>query len=157
MNAGRLRLIAAAALFLGWMGWLGYTAVVKYRGPVVSQVQVAAASHIVVAEVRAGPDEKPAPEVKVVESLKAGSPAVGASIYVANLPEAKGFTGPGHYLLLLGENPLPRSIPIDGRDVPMFSLVGVQRSPGYELSGTGSPTIYPMTEEIRAQVKKLVP
>jgi hypothetical protein len=157
VNAAKIRLIATAALFVGWLAWLGYTALAKNRGPVVSHVQAAAAVHVIVGDVKRGADDKPEPEVTVVESLKAGSPAAGTSIFVVNLADAKGFDGPGQYLLLLGENPLPRSIPIDGKELPMHSLVGMQRSPGYELSGTGSPTIYRMSNEVRAQTKKLVP
>jgi hypothetical protein len=129
VNAAKIRLIATAALFVGWLAWLGYTALAKNRGPVVSHVQAAAAAHVVVGEVKRGADDKPDPEVIVVESLKAGS----------------------------RENPLPRAIPIDGKELPMHSLVGMQRSPGYELSGTGSPTIYRMSNEVRAQAKKLFP
>ena len=155
MNGAKVRLIVAAALFVGWLAWLGYTAATKNRGPVVSHVQAAATAHVIVGEITLGPGDKPALEVKVIESLKAGSPAAGTTIFVANLSDAKGFEGPGEYLLLLSENPLPRSIPVNGQELPMHALVGVQRSPGYELSG--GPMIYRMSNEVRTQVKKLFP
>ena len=155
MNGAKLRLIVAAALFLGWLSWLGYSALVKNRGPVVSRVQAAAAAHAVVGELTAGADGKPAPEVKIVESFTEGGPAAGSEIYVVNGAEAKGFDGPGQYLLLLSANSTARGIPINGKEVALYSLVGLQRSPGYELAGTGNPTIYKLTPEVRTQAEKL--
>lgn len=146
----------AATLFIGWLAWLGWTALAKNRGPVVSQVQAAAAVHAVVAEVKARPDGTPALEAKAVESLKPGSPEPGTVLYVTNLDVAKGFDGPGEYLLLLTSDPQPRQIPIAGNNLPMRSLVGMQRSPGYELSGTGGPLIYRMSDSVRAQFQKLM-
>ena len=155
MNGAKLRLIVAAALFLGWLSWLGYSALAKNRGPIVSHVQASAAAHAVVGEVTVGADGKPAPEVKIVESFTAGGPAAGSEIYVVNLSEAKGFDGPGEYLLLLSDRQLPMSVPINGKSFPMHALVGLQRSPGYELANTGSPTIYKLTPEVRTQAEKL--
>lgn len=155
MNGAKLRLVVAAALFVGWLAWLGYTAAAKNRGPVVSHVQASAAAHAVAAELKADAEGKPALEAKVTKSLKSGSPEAGALLYVINLADAKGFDGPGEYLLLLAADPLPRQIPVNGKDLPMRSLVGMQRSPGYELSGTGGPLIYRMSDSVRAQFRKL--
>jgi hypothetical protein len=149
--------MVAAALFLGWLAWLSYTAVAKNRGPIVSHVQAAAAAHAIAVEVTAGADGKPAPEVKVTEAFTPGAPSVGSEIYVVNLADARGYDGPGQYLLLLNGNSTGRAIPINGKDVPLYSIVGMQRSPGYELAGVGSATIYKMTNEVRAQVKQLFP
>jgi hypothetical protein len=153
LNGKKLRLAVAAALFVGWLSWLGYTALAKNRGPVVSHVQVEAAAHAVVAEVKAGEDGGPAPLVKVIESLKPNSPAAGSELYLSNITDAKGFDGPGEYFLLLRENTNPRPMPLQGREVPMREIVGMQRSPGYEPSG--APTIYRMSDSIRAQFQKL--
>ena len=155
MNGAKLRLVVAATLFVGWLVWLGYTAGAKNRGPVVSHVQAAAAAHAVAAELKADAEGKPALEVKVLESLKPGSPEKDTSLYVINLADAKGFDGPGEYLLLLSADPTPRQIPVNGKDLPMRSLVGMQRSPGYELSGTGGPLIYRMSDSVREQFQKL--
>lgn len=155
MNGAKLRLVVAATLFVGWLVWLGYTAAAKNRGPVVSHVQAAAAAHAVVAELKADAEGKPALEVKVTESLVPGSPAAGTVLYVINLADAKGFDGPGEYLLLLTADPAPRQIPVNGKDLPMRSLVGMQRSPGYELAGTGGPLIYRMSDSVRSQFQKL--
>jgi hypothetical protein len=151
-----VRLIVASALFVGWLAWLGYTAAAKYRGPVVSSVQAAAAGPVIVAQVNAGEENKPAPVVKVTESLKNGSPAVGAELYIVNLADAKGFDGAGEYLLLLTKNESPRTIPVNGKELPMYAVVGLQRSPGYELPSGGNPLIYRMSDPVRKQIEKLL-
>jgi hypothetical protein len=155
LNGSKLRLVVAAALFVGWLAWLGYTALAKNRGPVVSHVQVEAAAHAVVAEVKADADGKPDMVVKVTESLKPNSPAAGTELYLLNIGDAKGFDGPGEYLLLLTDNVNPRDIPLNGKNLPMRALVGMQRSPGYEASGPGGALIYRMSDGVRAQFQKL--
>jgi hypothetical protein len=157
VNVAKVRLLVAAALFVGWLAWLSYTAAAKYRGPVVSHVQAAAAAHAVAADLFNGDDGKPNPEVKVAETFTEAAPAAGTEIYVVNLADAKGYEGPGRYLLLLTGNTTGRAIPINGKDVPIYSVVGLQRSPGYELAGSGSPVIYKLTDGVRAQIGKLLP
>jgi hypothetical protein len=157
-TVARWRLLIAAALFLGWISWLSYSAVVKNRGPVVSRAQAAAASQPVVAEVAAGPEGKPDPRVKVAEAIAEASPTAGTEIYVTNLPDAKGFEGPGQYLLLLNPDVAVRTVPVDGKELHLYTVVGLQRSPGYEMAVSGSPAmIYRMTEKVHAQVKQLYP
>jgi hypothetical protein len=155
VNRAKWRLVVAAALFLGWISWLSYSALVKNRGPVVSRAQAAVATQPVAAEVSSS-DGKPNPHVKVIESFTKVSPAAGTELYVINLPDAKGFDGPGLYVLLLNPDPLGRTFPVNGKDLRLYSVAGSQRSPGYELAG-GSPMIYKLTPEIRAQVKHLYP
>jgi hypothetical protein len=138
----RWRLVLAAVAFIGWLSYLGYAALTKNRGPVVSHIQVAAAKHAIVAEVNAGPDGKPDQHVTVVEALSKGGPAKGSKIELDNLPRASGFIGPGQYLLLL-------------TDHPPFLVVGQQRSPGNDLSGLGSPLIYPWSDEVKREYEKL--
>ena len=140
----RLRLIAAAALFFGWMAWLSYAALSKSHGPVVSRAQSAAATHVVEARIEAGAGNKPLPAVKVVQSLK-GDLKPDAMVEVVNLSEAEGFTDAGNYLLLLSKS----------RTSDVYQVVGQQRSPGYDL--VGKPVIYPWSEEIREQAVRLFP
>ena len=71
----RWRLVLAAVAFIGWLSYLGYAALTKNRGPVVSHIQVAAAKHAIVAEVSAGPDGKPDQHVTVVEAMSKDGPA----------------------------------------------------------------------------------
>ncbi len=121
----RVRLLIAAALFVGWLGWLGFTALTKSRAPVVSRAQAAGASVPVVAELTTGEDgravfmvrqpphpmvtelkekgDRPAIILKVAEQLTPTGPEAGAEIGVTNLPSCTGYTGPGKYLLLLNK------------------------------------------------------
>lgn len=158
MNTARLRLIVAAALFLGWLGWLGYTTLAKNHGPVVSKAQAAAATNPVIAEVSAV-GGKPQPEVKVIEALKKDTgPKAGDQVFVANLAELHGFDGPGTYLLLLAPEPNARPVPAGGKELQPYLVVGQQGSPGYEsLAGSGLPMIYRWTPQVEAQARKLFP
>lgn len=137
MTGRKVRLAASAVLLVAWLSWLGYTALAKNRGPVVSRTQAAAATLAVVAEVPAGEGARP---VEVKEVL-AGTPPAGP-LTVANLGEAAGFEGPGTYLLLLAK----------GR-ADAFAVVGPLRSPGYDIAGAGPPTVYPWTPAVRAQAE----
>jgi hypothetical protein len=68
------------------------------------------------------------------------------------LPSCAGYTGPGEYLLLLVKD---NDSTIDGR--PAYYLEGQQRSPGSDLEGVGPPMIYPWSEDVHQQVKRLYP
>lgn len=147
----RLRLIVAAALFVGWLGWLGVTALTKTRAPAVSHAQAAGADAAVVVRLEAGEGDAPTTAATVEEPLTASAPT--GTIIVTNLPKASGYTGPGKYLLLLSkESP-------DGP--PLYRITGQQRSPGADIADVGPPRIYPWTDataaDIRKQVKALFP
>jgi len=154
----RWRLVLAAAAFLAWMAWLGYTALHKSRGPVVSHVQAAAAVCAVVADVTADGD-KPDSRVTVDEVLSGPPQPAGIMMVVTNLHEASGYTGPGKYLLYLTQ---PVVVPVrvgNGPEEPMpaCAVVGQQRSPGNDLAGVGKPLIYPWNDDVRQQAEKLRP
>ena len=68
MTFARIRLIVAALLFLGWLGWLAYAVSQKGTVQIVSQAQLAAATHWVIADVTVGPDGIPLTKVAVKES-----------------------------------------------------------------------------------------
>ena len=143
MSGAKVRLALAAAVFLGWMGWLGYTALVKWRGPVVSRALAAASTHPVRAEVQAGPDGKLLARVKVVEPLRGAEPPAGEEVEVVNLSGADGFTGPGEYLLLLAKDPRTGA----------YGVVGPPASPGYDP--VGKPVVYRWAREVEAQARPL--
>ena len=147
MTSGRVRLLVAFTLFAGWLGWLGFAAATKSRAPVVSRAQAAAATYVVVADLHGQPGGQPPARATVRQVLAGSGPPADADIDVASLTETRGFEGDGEYLLLL--HPEPGS----GR----FSVVGQQRSPGYELAGVGKPFIYRWSDDVRGQVKKLFP
>ncbi len=136
--------LLAAALWLIWILWLGYAAATKERGPILSRLQVAAATHAVVADIDADAQGRPRTQVEVREWLFPPAPPHADRIEVPELPSAHGWTGPGPYLLLLEEpSPAPSQLPV-------FHLVGPQRVPGLNRAGP-EPTIYPWTESIRRQ------
>jgi hypothetical protein len=130
----KVRLGLAAALFAGWLGWLGYTALAKYRGPVVSHSQAAAATLAVVADVPDGDG----PRGVAVQEVLAGEKPDGR-VTVTNLGSVSGYDGPGTYLLLLANAP------------GGYAVVGSLRSPGYESAGR--PTVYRWTPAVEAQTK----
>src|SRR5262245_60973394 len=139
----RLRLVVAATLFVGWLSYLGYAALTKNRGPVISRAQAAAARYAVVAEIEER-DGKPGKKVKVREVLSANGPAANTEIEVENLPSAtdkSGFTGAGKYLLLITE--------------PPYYVVGQQPSPGNDVSGVAPPLVYRWSDSVRKQFEKL--
>lgn len=155
----RVRLAITAALFVGWLGWLGYAAMNKSRGPIVSRAQAAAATAAVVATIEPSTDGRPAAKAVVITPLTAGGPPAGTAIFVSNLPTTHGFDGPGPYLLLLTSNPeAQEGKGEDGKPIPLFSVVGQQASPGYDsLAGVGSPLIYRWSHDVEAQARRLLP
>jgi hypothetical protein len=139
----RWRLILAAVALVGWLGFLGFAAATKSRAPTVSRAQAAAATTAVVAELGANPDGAPTTQATVVERLTKDAPE--GAVEVVNLPDARGFAGPGRYLLLLT------------MERGKYVVVGQQRSPGNDVSGVGKPMIYPWTDDVRKQAEKLIP
>ena len=77
MSGARIRLIVAAALFLGWMVWLALAVADKGSVDPVSRAQLTEATILVTAEVTSV-DGKPASKVKVLKRLSATGPAEGA-------------------------------------------------------------------------------
>ena len=142
MSGGKLRLAAAALLFVGWLGYLGYAAVSKSRAPIVSRAQAAGAQVAVVATM--GGDDAPK-SATVTEPLSANAPGVGTALDVVNFDNVTGWAGAGEYLLLLE------------KQGERFRVVGQQRSPGYDIGGSGKSHIYRWSDDVRAQVKKLLP
>lgn len=152
MNWLRLRLALAAAVFVGWLSWLGYAVSVNtWRKPeLVSRAQLTEAVVLVVATVRTDDEGKPRPQAKVTERLSAGGPTDGTEIIVDNLPSAQPpgqpFPGPGEYLLPL--------VPA-GAAEHSFRVADLPRSPGYPPARFVRPVIYPWTEAVQVQLRSL--
>jgi hypothetical protein len=154
-----VRLIVALVLFAGWMAYLGYAALTKSRGPIVSHIQAAAASYAIVAEVDADQEGKTTTRVKVVEALPStvlsGGPEAGTECEVLNLQDVRGFEGKGQYLLLVVPDTFAIRNPTDPHDIRRYYVIGQQRSPGNDLMGVGKPAIYRWNEDVRKQYEKL--
>jgi hypothetical protein len=125
MTLARVRLLAASTLLAAWIGWLGFQAWTRGRDyPVLSHSQFLVSTLDVIAEVRAAADGGPDP---VVTLRRAHWPTgqdelAGRSITVANLPAARGYRGPGEYIL-----------PLIGGDGPQeYRVAGLPPSPGFE-------------------------
>jgi len=153
MNRSRVLLVVAAALFLGWLAWLGVAATGKSRGPVVSRAHAAVVlgekgrGGALVAEVEVGPDGKPGDRAKVIENYLPRGRTTGVTIRIPNLPTADGFTGSGPYLLMFTKDA--------GTDD--YYLVEPPRSPGYDPGAAGKPTIYRWSADVEAQARTLFP
>jgi hypothetical protein len=147
----RWQLLLTAVVFIGWLSYLGYAALSKNRGPVISRAQAAAAKYAIVADVSGTPQGQADQYLTVVESLGANSLPAGTRQFVTNIADAGGFEGPGQYLLLLAEDPSLLMIGDEGAKLRPLSIVGQQRSPGNDLTGVGPPKIYRWTEETRKQ------
>lgn len=151
MTFARLRLAAAALLFVGWLAWMATAVWRKDTPDKVSRAQLTAADALVVADLTAGEDGLPRPTAKVVHRLSAAGPTAGTEIRVQNLPSAvvpgKGFPGAGQYLLALGGGDLG--------DLGVYRVAGLPRSPGYEEVSPKLPVVYPWTPDVQAQLRSL--
>lgn len=106
-GAGKLRLGVAAALFIAWLGWLLYLAMVTRHAIVLSRPQFLVSPLWVIASVEEK-DGRPAPEVVVREVAWSQKPSdlVGSKITIADVSShttALGWAGPGEYILPLSE------------------------------------------------------
>jgi hypothetical protein len=142
-KAARIRLILAAAVFAGWIGWLAYLAVTASRPTVMSRPQILLAAYDVLAEVRAVEDG-PAPEVTIREVYwPSADPEKlqGRLIMVHDLPRTAedGWKGPGLYLL-----------PLTRIEDQVYHVVAVPPSPGYKQ---GQHLIYAVTQQNKREVE----
>jgi hypothetical protein len=151
----RWALILAAVLFIGWLSYLGYAALVKNRGPVISRAQAAAATHAIVAEVKPGPDGKPQHRVTVSEVLRGDGVNPSRDLFISNLANVQGFDGPGEYLLLLVADPRAQDHKLNADQLLTFAVMGQQRSPGHDIAGVGPPLVYRATDDVRNQFAKM--
>ncbi|CAN5253801.1 hypothetical protein BH11PLA2_BH11PLA2_30490 [soil metagenome] len=149
MTFARVRLIVALALFLGWLAWLGWAVSQKGTVQIVSRAQLAAATHWVIVEVKAGEDGIPNSKVNV-KQVVFGDPITG-EIEVKNLPSSatpvpvKGDSRtppPGEYLVALVKI-------TDG----LYRIAGLPRSPGYEAQFPERAVIYPWTDDVKKQIE----
>ena len=168
MTRQKLFLIAAAVLFVGWLGYLGYAVAVHRLAPpdVVSRSQLVEAEYVVVAEVTAD-GGNPADKCTVVLRLSDAGPGPETAITVANLPAARPpadgpFPGPGRYLLFLVPDS-PDTYRVAGWP---RGLGGSAVRPGNELKDADgrpfdpprhirSPVVYPWSDAVQKQMAKL--
>jgi hypothetical protein len=149
---GKLFLVVATALLLGWFAWLSYTALTKTpESSIISHAQAAAATVPVVVNLSEEP-KKLGKTVKVVEPLTPIGPKAGTEIQVLNLPDSKGYTGPGDYLLLLEKTDVGDQLPMY-----LYAIAGQQRSPASDGDSPDAVRIYKWNDAVKAQVKRMFP
>ncbi|MGH7169736.1 MAG: hypothetical protein ACRELG_05605 [Gemmataceae bacterium] len=175
MKAKAARLILTVALFLGWLGYLGYLVVCRPHTPgglrgafegrpltlsrpqlLVSTLDVIATvsgdkgEKVVVKEVlfpKKDPPVKPEETIHV-EHIDLCHPLPDPLAKDANPPPD--YTGPGDYLLPLQA--------IGNNEDRRFQVVPTPPSPGFYSApnvGVGPPRIYPATPEMRAEYQKI--
>jgi hypothetical protein len=145
----RLRLILAAVLFAGWIGWLAYLAVTTTHPVVLSRPQFLVAGLDVIAELKADGDH-PDPHIRRVHVLwpRDRKDQVPRELDLANLKEltsANGWQGPGAYLLPL--------VKMKGSDE--YRVAVIPPSPGYSSDRSPPLRIYPDTTETRSQEQRI--
>ncbi len=97
----RLRLAIAVLIFVGWIGWLVYLAILGTpRPPVLSHSQVLVSNLDVIAQI----DALDPPKIKIKEILwphKEAEKPPESPVEVPHLPSCVGWNGPGEYLVPL--------------------------------------------------------
>jgi len=136
-----VRLVVAATLFAGWIGWLVYLATTKNRPVVLSRPQLLISDLDVIAQVD-DPKEKVVVKEVYAWRQKGDPPAVGTALEVTNLDKClpPDWKGPGLYIL-----PLRKA-------GDHYEVAPIPPSPGF--SGL-PPRIYPRTDETFAQLKEI--
>ena len=149
MQAARLRLIIAALLFGGWIGWLAYLAATTTKPIVLSRPQFLFSTLDVVAQVDEQ-DHQPVDKVtvKVVHwPPQAEAVLKGKTITVTNLDQCDGWEGPGEYIL-----------PLE-KQGDHFAVVKVPDSPGFPnhslKMNPGRYRIYRRTPETMRQLESI--
>jgi hypothetical protein len=143
MRFAKARLVVAFLALAAWVAYLGYEALAFGRFPVVSHAQLLVSTLDVIADVAADDQGRPEKRVRVVEVHwpPGRKDVVGQDVTVANLPAARGWQGPGRYIL-----------PLTGGEGETYRVAAVPRSPGYEPIPP-VVLIYPDTPLTRQQLE----
>jgi hypothetical protein len=155
MNAAYGRFAFCLALFLGWLGYLGYLVAERPEGnaSVLSRPQLLVSDLDVIAFVKKGTDT-----VKVVDVLypddEQARKLKGEEIRIANLdacrPPGDPLDPPPLDLQADGLYLLPLQDP--GADGTEYRVATTPPSPGFRH---GTPRIYPATPNVRAQYRQI--
>lgn len=178
MKPQAARLMVMAALFLGWLGYLGYLVVCRPHTPnglrgafvgravTLSRPQILVSTLDIVAEVSGDKGEKVVVKRVLYPKNEKDAPVkVGETIQVdfidlchavpdqvgSNANPPPDYNGPGDYLLPLQ--------PAGDEDGHHFQVVSTPPSPGFPQSlehKVGPPRIYPATSEVLVEYKEIV-
>lgn len=145
--SARMRLIVAALLFAGWIGWIGYLALTTTRPIVLSRPQFLMSEFDVVAQLR-GDAKHPEPNIVIDEvlwSTNAAAKPASEKLDVVNLPlltKDDGWQGAGVYIVPLVKEDSDYRVPA----IPL--------SPGFS-ERQSRPRIYLRTPETIEQVRQI--
>lgn len=175
MKLRAARLILTAALFLGWLGYLGYLVVCRPHTPgglrgafagrplTLSRPQILVSTLDIVAKVSGDKGEKVVVE-KILHPELNYPVKIGEEIHVENIdrcqplpdPLAKDanpppdYSGPGLYLLPLQA--------VGAKEEYRYQIVPTPPSPGFFSSpnvSVGPPRIYPATDAMLAEYREI--
>lgn len=144
MKAARARLIVAAVLIVGWLGYLGYLALGQSKPIVLSRSQLLHATHFVKADVALDAGNKPNASIKVVDSFGRNRIA-DETVEVVNVADVR----------LPDGKPLPA-----GTFFLPLVAIGPQKYRVVSPLGPESQakvTAYPWSDDVERQVRELVP
>lgn len=152
------RFVLLAALFLGWIGYLGYL-VLTARDPVVlSQPQFMVADVTVIAEIKQSPEQSNTIVIKEVRGPQHGAsvelwktfPKVGDELTLDNLDKTQGYSTPGEYIVPLVFTDKSREN-YRVAPVPQPLAYGEGQSPNWPKFW-----IYPVKSDTLSQMEELV-
>jgi hypothetical protein len=156
MKAARLRLFAAAFLFVGWLSYLAFLALGHSKPIVVSRSQLAVAKYVVKADVKIDAGGKPEATVQVRESFGNNRIKVDTvdvtNLSLARLPGGKPITSAGTYLL-----PLTADVDLPGLNGAFLPLKVVPTPNRHDSDLKPLYLIYPWNAEVERQMNELVP
>jgi hypothetical protein len=123
MRFAKARLILAVLALAAWVAYLAYQALAFGRFPVVSHAQLLVSTLDVIADVAADDQGRPEGKVLIVEVHwpPGRKDLAGQDLTVTNLPFARGWQGPGRYIM-----------PLVTGEGGTYRVAAVPRSPGYE-------------------------
>jgi hypothetical protein len=155
MKAAYGRLVVCLALFVGWLGYLGYLVAERPEGGmlVLSRPQFLVSDLDVVATVKKGSDSVTVKEVLYPNDRSTRERLEGKEIQVTNLEDcrppvarlavAHDVRGDGEYLLPLQD---------PGPEGKQYRVAITPPSPGFRH---GTPRIYPATSEVIGQYRQI--
>ncbi len=158
MKTAAVRLAVAAALFLGWIGYLGYLAATTRNPVVLSRPQFLVSQQDVIATCKGGAnfviDEVLYPK-DGAESEK------GKTVVVHNLKECQTYSPQNGWRAIPPSEGERCLLPLQTAAAPeqpeAMDVVPIPPSPGYPPSSAaaGPPRIYPDTPEVRRQYQTI--
>src|SRR5262245_43616305 len=153
MKRAKVLFIAAGVVFGLWTAWLAYEAATTTNVIIVSRQQLLMAPVGVEADVQAGIGEREVTIKHIYRWVKPPAWDKGAprKVTVSDLGGARGWRGPGTYILALEAGPDPQKQTY--RVVPIPISPGFRPQPDSELA---KPPIYPATDSTRYQIHAIL-